>query len=47
MVITYTKEVTVEVDAMTFEEACEKILAMEENLEFSIAFFPAGESDNV
>ena len=47
MIITYTKEVTVEVKAETFEEACEKILAMEENLEFSTAFFPVGGSENV
>jgi len=47
MIITYTKEVTVEIDAFSFEDACEKILAMEENLEFSTAFFPVGGSENV
>jgi len=47
MIITYTKEVTVEVKAETFEEACEKILEMDEHLEFSIGFFPAGDSENV
>jgi hypothetical protein len=39
MLITYQKEITVEVDAETFEEACEKVLAMEQDLEFAIAFF--------
>lgn len=39
MLITYQKEVTLEVEAETFEEACEKVLAMEQDLEFSIAFF--------
>lgn len=39
MLITYQKEVTLEVEAETFGEACEKLLAMEQDLEFSIAFF--------
>lgn len=39
MLITYTKEVTIEVDAETFEDAIAQVQAMESDLEFSIAFY--------
>lgn len=39
MLITYVKEITVEVEAETLEEAIAKVQAMEESLEFAISFY--------
>lgn len=39
MLITYTKEITVEVDAETFEEAVAQVQSMEADLEFAVAFY--------